>query len=217
MGAPGGGVTPTPSSSAALVLPLLLLPLLPLVSLLDRLLVASLISTSTAVSPCVCPCERASERGSSLLRHAAQPQPLCSACAPEPTPCLIIQDMSTAFHRRHGQQEPGQGRGRPPAQDRDPRSLPETLSGCPPNSCSIYPSHSWGPQMVPLPGHTGKSAAPSALGSFCHFWTTPQEGSANSIVRLLASLIPGSSTQPPPDPTTPLTVASRNSLGEPLV
>lgn len=135
MGAPGGGVTPTPSSSAALVLPLLLLPLLPLVSLLDRLLVASLISTSTAVSPCVCPCERASERGSSLLRHAAQPQPLCSACAPEPTPCLIIQDMSTAFHRRHGQQEPGQGRGRPPAQDRDPglclrpcRAAPQTLA-----------------------------------------------------------------------------------------
>lgn len=64
VGARGGGVTPTPSSSAALMMPLPLLPLLPLVSLLDRLLVASLISTSTAVSPCVCPCERASERGS---------------------------------------------------------------------------------------------------------------------------------------------------------
>ena len=61
VGARGGGVTPTPSSSAALVMPL---PLPPLVSLLDRLLVASLISTSTAVSPCVCPCKRASERGS---------------------------------------------------------------------------------------------------------------------------------------------------------
>lgn len=165
---------------------------------------------------CVPASERVSE-GAALLRHAVQPQPLCSACAPEPTPCLIIQDMSTAFHRRHGQQEPGQGRGQPPAQDRDPRSLPETLSGCPPNSCSIYPSHSWGPQMVPLPSHTGMSAAPRVLGSFCHFWTTPQEGSANSIVQLLASPIPDSSTQPPPDPTTPLTVASRNSLGEPLV
>lgn len=55
MGARGGGVTPTPSSSAAPALPLPLLPLLPLVSLLDRLLVASLISTRTAVSPCVCP------------------------------------------------------------------------------------------------------------------------------------------------------------------
>lgn len=82
MGARGGGVTPTPSSSAALVLPLPLLPLLPLVSLLDRLLVASLISTSTAVSPCVCPCERASERGSSAAppRRAA-PAALLSMCS----------------------------------------------------------------------------------------------------------------------------------------
>lgn len=126
MGARGGGVTPTPSSSAALVLPVPPLPLPPLVSLLDRLLVASLISTSTAVSPCVCPCEQASE----LLRHAVQPQPLRSACAPEPTPCLIIQDMSTAFRRQHRRQEPGRGR-QPPAQDRDSWSLLETLLSCP--------------------------------------------------------------------------------------
>lgn len=83
MGAPGGGVTPTPSSSAALVLPLLLLPLLPLVSLLDRLLVASLISTSTAVSPCVCPCERASKRAREQPAppRRAAPAALLSMCS----------------------------------------------------------------------------------------------------------------------------------------
>lgn len=198
MGARGGGVTPTPSSSAALVLPLPLLPLPPLVSLLDRLLVASLISTSTAVSPCVCPCEPASE----LLRHAAQPQPLRSACAPEPTPHLIIQDMSTAFHRRHGRQEPGQGRGQPPSPGQGSLVSAGDLVELP-HKLLLYPSHSWGPLMAPLPGHPRKRAARSPQLILPLLWTTPQEGSANSVSQLLASLTPDSSIQPPPDPTPP--------------
>lgn len=150
MGARGGGVTPTPSGSAAPALPLPLLPLLPLACLSPR------------SSPCGFPyqhqhsCQplrvslRASEgaREQALLRHAAaQPQPLRSACALEPTPCLIIQDMSTAFHRRALAREAGARPGRENAPPLRP-ALPQPRMESPVLrvllKLSLYLSQLWG-------------------------------------------------------------------------
>lgn len=181
MGARGGGVTPTPSSSAALVLPLPLLPLLPLVSLLDRLLVASLISTSTAVSPCVCPCERASERvserGSSAPPRRAAPAALLSMCSgahPVLNNSGHVNSVSPAA--RAAGARPGAAGSPPPGTGIPGLCCWRPCRAVPQNSCSVCPSHSWGPQMVPLPGHTGKSLHPESSAHSATFGPRPGRG-----------------------------------------
>lgn len=179
MGARGGGVTPTPSSSAALVLPLLLLPLLLLVSLLDRLLVASLISTSTAVSPCVCPCERASEGVSAAPpRRAAPAAPLsmCSGAHPVLNNSGHVNRASPAAlaagARPAAEAAPSPGRGVPgPCLRSHQAALP--------NSCFTLGTHGvprW-PHFQATQGrdlHPESSAHSATLGG-------PYPGSVNAI------------------------------------
>ena len=142
MGARGGGVTPTPSSSAALVLPLLLLPLLLLVSLLDRLLVASLISTSTAVSPCVCPCERASEGVSAAPpRRAAPAAPLsmCSGAHPVLNNSGHVNSASPAALAAGAR--PGAGAAPSPGLGSPAPAFNNLVGLPPPNSCHTLGTH----------------------------------------------------------------------------
>ena len=140
-----------------------------------------------------------------------QPQPLRSACAPEPTPCLIIQDMSTAFHRRHGRQEPGQGRGAAPSLGQGSPGPAWNLIGRPPNSCYTLVTRG-----VPTWPHSQATreevCTQESLAYSATFLDHTPEGSDNSIPHLLASLTPNSSTQPPPDLSTPLTAPSRELL-----
>lgn len=185
-----------------------------LVSLLDRLLVASLISTRTAVSPCVCPCEQASERAreQALLRHAAQPQPLRSACALEPTPCLIIQDMSTAFHRRALAWEAGARPGR-----ENPRPTP-ALDGGPgirgASKTPTIPCQLWGPQIAQSQATQGMRLCSECPAPFPSLFPDHTPQMVNQP-HLLASLTPDSSLQLISLPHSQQ--LPENSLREPLV
>lgn len=162
--------------------------------------------------------ERVSEGASAAPpRRAAPAAPLsmCSGAHPMLNNSGHVNSVSPAAWAAGARPRGG---GSPQPRTGIPCPCPDLVG--PPPKLLLYPSCSWGSPPVPTPrprreeGCTQRSRLVLPL-----FWTTPQEGSASSISHLLASRIPGFLTraQPPPDPTTPVTAASRNSLGEPLV
>lgn len=200
------------------MMPLPLLPLLPLVSPRSSPCGFPYQHQHSCQPPCVCPRERASEQGAS----AAPPRRPCSPSrsaqhAPEPTPCLIIQDMSTAFHRRHGQQEPGQGGGSP--QPRTGISGP-CLEPHREVSNSCYTLVTRGVPTWPHSQATGEERlALRVLSLFCHFsGPHPESKQPTHPSTSWPSLTPNTSTQPPPDlAISTHSTPSREPLGKPLV
>lgn len=108
--------------------------------------------------------------------------------------------MSTAFHRRHWRQEPGQGRGQSPCPGQGSPAPALDLVRCPPNS-----GYSLGTRGVPRRLHSqatqGRDLHPESSVHSATFRDHAQEGSANSIPLLPDSCRQHPATTCPHSPT----------------
>ena len=159
---------------------------------------------------CVPASERVSEGASAAPpRRAAPAAPLsmCSGAHPVLNNSGHVNSVSPAA--RAAGARPGEG-GSP--QPRTGISRPCLGPHREAPKLLLHPHHAWGPHLAPLPGHQGRGLHPESLAYSATFLDHTPEGSDNSIPHLLASLTPNSSTQPPPDLSTPLTAPSRELL-----